>query len=207
MGMAMQKNNGKIGIILLAAGESKRLGRPKQLLTFAGSTFLEHGLKTAHSSLASPIIAVLGANAEAMKNKIENHTHVVVNANWNEGMASSIRAGVKALLEVDSSVDGAILMVCDQPYVDCNVLNNLIAAHQISGKSIVACSYNNTFGPPALFQKGMFPELLQLYGDTGAKSVVMQHADKVEIISFPKGEVDIDTEADYEKLSKHRSEQ
>ena len=205
--MATQKNNGKIGIILLAAGESKRLGRPKQLLRFAGSTFLQHGLNTAHASLASPIVTVLGANAEAMKNKIENEPHVVVNPNWNEGMASSIRAGVKALLEIDSTVDGVILMVCDQPYVDCNVLNNLIAAHQVSGKSIVACSYNNTFGPPALFQKVMFPELLQLYGDTGAKSIVRQHADEVEMISFPKGEVDIDTEADYEKLSKQISEQ
>jgi molybdenum cofactor cytidylyltransferase len=205
--MPTQNNNGKIGIILLAAGESKRLGRPKQLLKFAGKTFLQHGLKTAHASIASPIVTVLGANADVLKNKIADDTHVVINANWNEGMASSIRAGVKAILEIDPSVDGVILMVCDQPYVDCIVLNNLIAAHQISGKPIVASSYNNTFGPPTLFQKVMFPELLQLYGDTGAKSVVKQHADEVEIISFPMGEIDIDTEADYEKLSKQMSEQ
>ena len=205
--MAGQNNNGKIGIIMLAAGESKRLGKPKQLLRFGGSTFLQHGLKTAHASIASPIVTVLGANADVLKDKIAGNTHVVINTNWNEGMASSIRVGVKALVEIDSSVDGAILMVCDQPYVDFNVLNNLIAAHEISGKPIVASSYNNTFGPPVLFQKVMFPELLQLYGDTGAKSVVKQHADEVEIITFPKGEVDIDTEADYEELYKQMSEQ
>ena len=69
----------------------------------------------------------------------------------------------------------------------------------------MACSYQNTFGPPALFHKSLFPELLQLYGDVGARSVVKQHADEVEVILFPKGEIDIDTEADYQKLSKQVS--
>jgi molybdenum cofactor cytidylyltransferase len=205
--MATKINNGRIGVILLAGGASKRLGRPKQLLTVGNETLLQRGIRTAHASNASPVIAVLGANADEMKDKMLADTIVVVNENWSEGMASSIRCGINALLQTDPSVEGAVLMMCDQPYVDSRVLNNLIAAYQICGKPIIASSYNNTFGPPALFQKTLFPELLQLHGDTGARSVIKQHADEVEVISFPKGEIDIDTEADYENLYKLMSEQ
>ncbi|MBD0353367.1 MAG: NTP transferase domain-containing protein, partial [Flavisolibacter sp.] len=80
--------------------------------------------------------------------------------------------------------------------------NDLIAAHQQTGKPIVTCSYENTFGPPTLFHKHLFPELLQLEGDVGARSVIRQHANEVEIVLFPKGSIDVDTGADYEKLTK-----
>ena len=201
--MATEKNRSNhIGIILLAAGASKRLGRPKQLLTFSGNTFLQNSVRAASSSHAFTTIVVLGCDSASMINKVNSNTHVVINPDWQEGMASSIRNGIKSLLEEEPSAEGAILMTCDQPFVDAAVLNNLIEAHQRSGKPIVACAYQNTFGPPALFHKSLFSELLQLYGDIGARSVVKQHADDVEVISFPKGEVDIDTEADYEKLSK-----
>ena len=194
-------------MVLLAGGASKRLGRPKQLLTVGDETFLQRGIRTAHASNASPIIVVLGANGNEMKDKILPDTILVVNESWSEGMASSIRCGIKALLKTDPSVEAAIIMMCDQPYVDATVLNNLIAAYQVSGKPIIASSYNNTFGPPALFHKILFAELLQLHGDTGARSIIKHHADEVEIVSFPKGEIDIDTEADYENLSKLMSEQ
>jgi len=201
--MSPNKNkSNQIGIVLLAAGASKRLGRPKQLLTFSGNTFLQNSLKAANSSQAFTTIVVLGSDSDSMVNKVNGNTHVIINPDWQEGMASSIRNGIKSLLDEEPSADGVILMMVDQPYVDSVVLNNLIEAHKRSGKPIVACAYQNTFGPPALFHKSLFSELLQLYGDIGARSVVKQHADDVEVISFPKGEFDIDTEADYEKLSK-----
>lgn len=191
-----------ISVILLAAGESSRLGRPKQLLPYDGQTLLQHSLQVANASNAHPIVVVLGAHADAIKGETDNNTaHVVINAEWQEGMASSIRSGIKALVEISPSAEGAILMVCDQPFVTPSLLNDLIAAHHGTGHLIVTCGYENMFGPPTLFHKSMFPELLRLKGDTGARSVLRQHADAVEVIPFPEGNLDIDTAADYQKLS------
>jgi molybdenum cofactor cytidylyltransferase len=204
--MSAEKANGKnFGIILLAAGGSSRLGRPKQLLHYDGLTLLQHSIQVAGSSSAYPLIVVLGAQADTIKKEIDSFgVTVIINAEWQEGMASSIRAGINALSDEHPSAEGAILMVCDQPYVTAFLLNDLIVAHHNTGKPIVACSYANTFGPPVLFQKRLFPELLQLKADTGARSVLKQHANEAEIISFPEGALDIDTEVDYQKLKDKR---
>ncbi len=196
------KRDQNIGVILLAAGASSRLGTPKQLLAYAGQTLLQYSLQVAKDSVAGPIVVVLGAQADTIKSEVNNtDVHIVVNEDWSEGMASSIRYGVKALLESNPGIEGAILMVCDQPYVTASVLKELIAAHQKTGKPIITCGYAHTYGPPTLFHKSMFSELLQLQGDVGARSILGKHTDQVEIISFPEGTVDIDTPADYQKLS------
>jgi molybdenum cofactor cytidylyltransferase len=193
--MAAEKN---IGIILLAAGGSARLGHPKQLLKFGDRTLLQYSIEAALASRAQTVVVVLGANADQLQREINNEkVQVVVNKKWEEGMASSISCGVSAF---DDLVEGIILMVCDQPYVTADLLNELIDTHQKSGKQIVACSYGNTFGPPVFFHRSLFGELLQLKGDVGARNIVKQHSDLVETIPFPKGTVDIDTEADYQEL-------
>jgi molybdenum cofactor cytidylyltransferase len=195
-------NPKNVGLILLAGGASERLGRPKQLLTYRGQTLLRHSLKTAITSQAKPVIVVLGANSEALKNEIKNfNTHVVVNAGWQEGMASSIRSGMQAVTEINPAAEGIILMVCDQPFVTSDLLNELIATHRKTGKQIVACGYEDTFGPPVFFHHALFQDLLQLKGDVGARSILSQHTDMVEIIPFLQGTFDVDTEADYEKLT------
>lgn len=198
------KNSAKhIGAILLAAGESSRLGTPKQLLLYKGQTLLQHVLKTAIDSNADPVVIVLGAHAEIIEKKIDsNIAKVIVNDTWREGMASSIQVGIKMLLEVNPSAQGAVLMVCDQPCVTSSLINELIEAHQNTGNPIITCSYADTFGPPTLFHKTIFPELLQLKGDVGARSILKRHANKVEAILFPEGSQDIDTIEDYEKLSR-----
>ncbi|MBC7826209.1 MAG: nucleotidyltransferase family protein [Chitinophagaceae bacterium] len=206
--MSAEKINSKnIGLILLAAGESSRLGTPKQLLLHDDRTLLQHSLQAASDSDARPVIVVLGANADTIKRGINgSNGHVIINTEWQEGMASSIRFGINALVRMSPFAEGTILMVCDQPYVSPTLLNNLITTHKETGKPVVACSYGNTFGPPVFFHKTMFPELLQLRGDVGAKGIIRQHVDDVELIPFPKGNMDIDTEADYKKLSKGNSE-
>jgi molybdenum cofactor cytidylyltransferase len=115
-------------------------------------------------------------------------------------MASSIRCGLNALLEIAPSSEGVILMVCDQPYVTSSLLTNLVTEHKTSGKPIITCSYENTFGPPTFFHKSTFQELLQLKGDAGARKIVQQYSDNIGIIPFPKGNIDIDTQSDYENL-------
>ena len=192
-----------VGAILLAAGKSSRLGTPKQLLLYKGETLLQYILNSAIASNAHPVIVVLGAHADIIEQKINSNTvTVIVNDTWQEGMASSIRVGIKTLLQVNPSAEGAVLMVCDQPYITSSLLNDLIEAHQKTGKPIITCSYANTFGPPTLFHQSIFQELLQLKGDVGARNILRNHADKVEAILFPHGNEDIDTKADYEKLSK-----
>ncbi len=189
------------GIILLAAGSSGRLGEPKQLLHYKGKILLQHLIDEARSSSANSIVVVLGANGEAIQSKLQTgNICIAINDDWIEGMASSIRCGIKALEELNPSVDAAILMVCDQLFVTGALLNDLITVHQKTNKAIVTSNYDNTNGPPALFHKSIFPELLQLTGDKGARQIVEAHTNELATVSFPKGNIDIDTAADYEAL-------
>jgi molybdenum cofactor cytidylyltransferase len=196
-----KKGTANIGIIILAAGESSRLGRPKQLLLYNEKTLLRHAIQTALASKAEPVVVVLGAEADTMQNEVTwESVHLVKNSEWKEGMASSIRCGIKALAQISPAGEGVILMVCDQPFVKASLLNDLVAAYQKTGKLVVSCGYEDTFGPPVFFHHSLFEELLQLKGDIGARGVVRQHADDVEVVSFPEGTFDVDTEADYEQL-------
>ena len=186
---------------MLAAGASIRLGKPKQLLQFNEKSLLEHVIEAAVNSNAKNIIVVLGANADLVSKKIEKKKfHVIVNAEWEEGMASSVRIGLKTLQKLSPSTEAVIFMVCDQPFVTSSVLNDLITTQNTTGKTIVTCNYGEAIGPPALFHKSLFPELIQLRGDAGARKIIQQHSDDVATVLFPKGKIDIDTKEDYEAL-------
>lgn len=191
----------KIGIVLLAAGGSLRLGRPKQLLAYKGKTLLHHSLEEALASNAQTVVVVLGSNADTMQKELSHYSvHVTINTYWQEGMASSIRSGVKTITEINPSIEGVILLVCDQPFITASLLNTLIDVHQKTGKGIVASSYDNTYGPPVFFHHSFFQELVQLKGDVGARSIVQMHLDDVEAVNFPDGTFDIDTDKDYELI-------
>jgi molybdenum cofactor cytidylyltransferase len=188
-------------IIILAAGSSSRMGRPKQLLPYNGKSLLEHTVDTANDADANPVIVVLGANAALLEKEIdEKKVHIVENNEWKEGMASSVRCGLSTLLHIAPSSDAAIIMVCDQPFVSSSLLNELIAAQKNTGKPIVASQYENAVGPPTLFYKTIFPRLLELKGDAGARKIIEQRTSDVATVLFTHGNVDIDTEADYDAL-------
>ena len=191
------------GIILLAAGQSARLGKPKQLLNYKGKTLLAHSLQIAIETQLQPIVTVLGANLDTLKQSIEpTNTNIVINQEWSEGMASSIRCGIEELLKIAPSRAGVIIMVCDQPYVTAKLLTDLVEKHEDSSKPIIASRYNNNIGTPALFDKTIFALLLSLKGDSGAKKIMKSNPDWVETVNFPFGEIDIDTSLDYELLMK-----
>ena len=188
-------------IIVLAAGSSSRMGRPKQLLPYNGKSLLEHTVDTANDTDASPVIVVLGANAALLEKEInEKKVHITENSEWSEGMASSVRCGIKTLVQIAPYSDAAIIMVCDQPFVSPALLNDLVAAQKNTGKDIVTSHYENAIGPPALFHKTVFPELLDLKGDAGARKIIEQRGTDIATVSFVKGEIDIDTESDYKAL-------
>jgi molybdenum cofactor cytidylyltransferase len=190
-------------IIILAAGASSRLGRAKQRLEYKGKTLLNHAIDTAIDAAVGPVIVVTGANENEILSGINTGKVLIAyNSHWQEGMASSIHAGLNTALQKYPQLEAVILMVCDQPYVDPPLLNNLVQTKATTGKSIVASSYNDTVGVPALFDKRFFPELLSLKGDEGGKKVLFHHDDDISTVAFPEGSIDIDTESDYQSLNK-----
>jgi molybdenum cofactor cytidylyltransferase len=188
-------------IVILAAGASTRLGRPKQLLPWQGKTLLQHAVDTALAITTKPVV-VTGCNADQLVAGIDQtRVHIVFNPGWQQGIASSIRCGLQALLDRTPAPDQVIFMVCDQPFVSPDLLLELINERQKSHKSIIASSYAGTLGIPALFDKTHFAQLLDLQGDTGAKKLIGQFQDEVAAVEFPKGEIDIDTISEYEQLT------
>ena len=191
-----------IGIVILAAGSSSRLGKPKQLLEYEGQSLLQHVIDAAVHSKAATIVVVLGANSDLISKKIHTpKVDLTENSEWEEGMASSVRNGLSALQRISPTTDAVIFMVCDQPYVSASLINDLIETQKETGKAIVTCNYGEAIGPPALFYKSLFHELMQLKGDAGARKIIQQHNDEVATVLFEKGKIDIDTREDYEALS------
>jgi len=189
------------GIVILAAGASTRLGKPKQLLQYHGKTLLNHAVNEAINAKADAVVIILGKNADLFKNEIDNEkVRVVINKDWEEGMASSVRLGLDTLLKIRPYIDAVMFMVCDQPHISSLVLNELITAQQKTTKQIVTCSYGESIGPPALFHKKYFREMEKLKGDVGARNIIQQNMNDVATILFPDGKIDIDTEEDYEAL-------
>jgi len=189
-----------IGIILLAAGASARLGEPKQLLRFQGETLLRRSLKTA-LTVSNRVIVTLGSQIEILRKEIEDLPVVIVeNKNWETGMSGSIKVGLKKFLDDADQLKAVIVMVCDQPFVNEDLLEKIITKFQKTHSPIVACEYQNALGVPALFRKNLFPELLALDAQTGAKQLIKKYHALAAAISFPEGAFDIDTPADYENL-------
>jgi molybdenum cofactor cytidylyltransferase len=187
-------------IVILAAGASTRLGRPKQLLTWQGKTLLQHAVQCALTITTQPVV-VTGANADQLVAGLnQNQVQIVFNPEWEQGIASSIHCGLQALLNRTPAPDQVIFMVCDQPFVTAALLLELVNERQNTRKPIVASAYGGTLGIPALFEKSLFPQLLDLQGDTGAKKVILQNIEDVARVPFREGEFDIDTVAEYEEL-------
>jgi molybdenum cofactor cytidylyltransferase len=193
----------KTGIILLAAGSSSRLGRPKQLINYQGKTLIQNSIEAAQHCAPHDLVVVLGCNPELIQKGIESkEVTVLVHAHWEEGMSSSMQCGLRHLLET-SQVEQVILMLCDQPYVTQGLLDQLINEKKDSGKGIVACNYAGTLGVPALFDQHYFPELLALNGAEGAKKVILNHQDDIFLVDFPLGAVDLDTEEDVREFTRY----
>ena len=191
----------KIGLIILAAGAATRMGRPKQLLSYQGRSLILHAVEVALASLCQPIIVVLGAYAEQIKPELMlKAVQVVENSQWQEGMSSSIRAGISMLLKTNSKLDAVIISLADQPLVSPQILNQLIYSYQETQKVIIASKYNETTGVPALFSNSLFPELMQLKGDKGAKALIQKYIDTGVILLIPGVAIDIDTPDDYKQL-------
>ena len=190
-----------VGAIILAAGSSSRMGRPKQTLTYRGDSLLRRAAHAALSAGCRPVIVVTGAHAELSRLELDGlEVTAAFNPDWETGMASSVRAGVKRLVSADPDVAATVLMLCDQPHVNAEIVSSLVAAHRATGTPVVASSYGGSFGVPALFAKTILEELARLEGGAGAKQVIERHAAEAHFLSFSAGEVDVDTPDDFARL-------
>jgi molybdenum cofactor cytidylyltransferase len=135
----------------------------------------------------------------------DSNTIEVRNANWQRGIGSSIRSGVQALIDHAQDVDAILLLVCDQPAVNAQFVESLIAARNATKKDIAASTYANTVGVPALFVRSLFKELLSLGDEAGAKSIILQKTQCVVQLPFPDGAIDVDTREDWEKAQRTQS--
>lgn len=193
-----------IGAVILAAGASLRMGTPKQFLSFNGRTLIRHTAETALASRCHPVMVVTGAHSSRLRNEISNlPVQFAENRLWDEGIGSSIRTGIVALQE-NYHVRASVIILCDQPFVSAQVINDLIAAYETHQPLAVASEYGGTCGVPALFSRPLFSELISLQGTRGAKQVLKQFREQVICIPVPAGTLDIDTPEDYARL-KHSS--
>lgn len=191
-----------IPAILLAAGASRRLGTPKQLIEVHGETLLNRTVRLAREAGARPVVAVLGAHcAEIAATLPQDQAVVVENDAWPSGMASSIRAGLRALEVHAGTAPGVLLLACDQPRLTSAHLRRLLDAWRETEGCIAASAYGGARGTPAIFPRALFPQLNALQGDKGARSILARpHCPLVEV-EFAGGEVDIDLPGDLERLS------
>lgn len=195
-----------IGAVILAAGESSRLGQSKQLLQFRGKTLVRRIVDIAGEAGCSPTVVVIGSDKDKVARELEQTSAVVIeNANWNDGMGTSIRCGVQRLIDIAPKVEAMVLLVCDQPFVDSDIIQQLITLAQKTKKAIVASRYAETLGVPALFNRSCAEELLSLDDANGAKPIILSNPDRVSEFSFPEGRIDIDTAADHESLRSTKS--
>ncbi len=190
------------GIIILAAGSSTRLGRAKQLLAWRGKSLLKHVTDEALQAGLSPVVVILGADAEQVGAMFEpgeigeSPVSVIRNEDWEKGMSGGIRKGLQHL-EAAGSPGSVIISVCDQPYLSAAFFKELIRRKEETGKGIVASAYAGTVGVPVLFDAAYFAELRSLKDGDGAKRLLSTFKEDVATIDFPQGAIDIDTPADY----------
>jgi len=199
----MTENSGvKIGAMLLAAGGSSRLGQPKQLLRFHGTTLLRHAAEMLTKTVCRPIVAVLGADSEVANAELAGlEIHTAINENWQSGMSSSIKCGLTSLLNAEPELDGVVIALCDQPFVTAEHIDRLVRGFTLQRSPITAAKYDQTTGVPALLARDLFDELRQLTGDKGARLLIRNHPDQVHSVTIDEAAFDIDTPGDVLRLT------
>lgn len=191
----------QVAAIIVAAGASSRLGQPKQLVIFDGEPLLQRTIRIAAEAGASPVFVVLGAHREFIESKVDfQAAKIVLNPRWAEGLAGSIRAGVRAVEAEAPHASGVLLMTCDQPRVTTQHLGWLIDSIRHSPGSAAASLYAGKRGVPAVFPRAAFAELCTLHGDKGARDLLVNPPWPVMEIALEGGEVDIDRPDDLVKL-------
>jgi len=198
----MLDSQSNIAIVILAAGASKRMGEPKQLLKWGDTTLINHAINTAVAINSKEILVVLGAHYELIEKSIENSEVTILNnLHWEKGLGKSIAFAIDYLQNSKLDVDGVIVILSDQPLITSDFLKSIVSKFQPNKNQIIATSYGKgKQGVPALFDKFYFNELITLSDDHGAKDLLKKYKDHVEALSPPTENKDLDTNEDYTNL-------
>ena len=190
-------------VLMIAAGESKRMGSPKQLLVVEGETIINRMIHIVKKAVNFPTYVILGAFAETIQAQFPNlEINIVNNTHWQEGMASSIRLGLNTAKAQIPALDCVMVVLCDQPYITESTITALLQLQKEKDTPMAAAYYDDVMGTPALFHSSIFNELLSLKGDMGAKRIIQSRPEEVAKLHFEKGLLDIDTKEDYQALLK-----
>lgn len=183
----------KIALLIIAAGRSARLGQPKQLLPFQNTFLLDYIINECQASKVGDTFVVLGANRELIAPKLKKTClkNTFYNANWANGMGTSIACGISNIQ--DKNYDGVIVLLVDQPFFTSHLLIQIIEHQRNTLAKIIVSKYQKGIGPPTFFDKSLFEELSKLKGDIGAKPIIRQYFNEIETVNFEKGNLDVDT--------------
>jgi CTP:molybdopterin cytidylyltransferase MocA len=188
----------RIAAVILAAGASRRLGQPKQLVRIQSESLLERTLHVVREAGIDAVFVVLGAHADRIEAEADlRDVALVRNAQWETGMASSIHAGMNAMQEAMPGAEAVLLLVCDQVHLTSAHLRRLLEAAKWG--AIVASAYEGVPGVPAILPSHAFPQLMELRGDAGARSLLKE--DSVIAVDFEDGVIDLDTEEDLRRIA------
>jgi xanthine/CO dehydrogenase XdhC/CoxF family maturation factor/CTP:molybdopterin cytidylyltransferase MocA len=204
----LRKRQGRIhnepaesAVVILAAGASRRLGRPKQLVELDGQPLIRRAAEAALAAGSGSVHIVVGAEVDRVRTALAGlPVDLIINDDWRQGMASSIRAAIEAIEHRDQPVETLVLMLCDQPGVSGDVLRRLLETYRTTRAPVVASRYPQGPGVPALFHAELFPALKSLKGDIGARQLIRQLDRDVVTIPFALPD-DIDTPADIERYT------
>lgn len=176
------------------------MGSPKQLLPYRGRPLLRHAAEVALATECRPVIVVLGSQPDEIRLALAGlPVETVVNPRWEEGMGTSIHAGVEAAQS--HGLDGIILGLGDQPLVTADLLTRLVHEHLRTGRPIVASAYAGTVGVPVFFSRRFFTPLMELKPEQGCKGLILKHEDQAILLDCPQAEADIDTPEEYARLA------
>ena len=183
------------------------MGRPKQALALSRrdangdppESLLRHAARSAVEAALRPIVVVLGAGGDELAPQLAGlPVHAVAHSGWNRGIGSSLKVGLECLTALSPALDGVAVAVCDQPHVSPVVLRRLTRAYRASAATIVASTYAEGTGLPALFDRALFAELEALGDRDGARGVITRDPERIATVPFPLGAVDIDTPEAYQ---------
>jgi molybdenum cofactor cytidylyltransferase len=188
-----------VHILVLAAGASTRLGQPKQLVQLGGRPALHIVVSNAVAVAGNAVTVIVGANANQLTYLLSHSpASAIVNKQWEEGIASSIRCGLAA---TPAAADAVMVVLGDQVCVTTDDLKRLLAAWNGQESVIAAASYSQGLGVPAIFPRAYFGELAELRGDEGARKILKRNPDRIVRVPMPNAAIDLDTPEDLQALT------
>jgi molybdenum cofactor cytidylyltransferase len=196
-----------VGAVILAAGESRRMGFPKQTLPVFGTTMIKHLVHQVFDTACYPITVVLGAHKDKIVPQLKDMPiNIIDNPAWKDGMSSSIKMGLVGSYLMTKAIDGLLIMASDMPHITSQTIKEMIKlAIEHPEKSIVAARYKGINGIPVLFRRSRFEDILNLQKGDQAKSILKNYPDQILSYDFELGQIDLDTKEDYFKFIQNQN--